>query len=176
MAGVFSERIDLEVAKGRLVGSQDKHKRFPGLIYRLKSSKATFLLFKSGSFVCTGSISKAKGEEAIVAMLGLLKELELVSNNCTFECGVKNLVASVRLGGASVNLERFDNKFDDAVYEPDKFPAVVYQVEGTSVTFLVFLSGTIICSGISNEELLTETVNKFCEQLNEKNVLEQILS
>jgi TATA-box binding protein (TBP) (component of TFIID and TFIIIB) len=38
-------------------------------------------------------------------------------------------------------------------------------------TFLVFLTGKLVCSGIANEEELKITVKKFYDQLIEKSTL-----
>lgn len=102
----------------------------------------------------------------------MLQAKGLVSTECSFECGVKNLVASVTISGASVSLEQFTKQFETAVYEPDKFPAAVYSMGGSKATFLVFLTGKLICSGVGDEDALKRTVKKFYDLLVEKKVLE----
>jgi transcription initiation factor TFIID TATA-box-binding protein len=175
MIGSFSEGVDLKVANQKLVGSKCNWQRFPGLSFKLKSSSATFLLFRNGKFVCTGTKTKAKAEEAIATFLSLLKKEGLVSCQCGFECCVKNLVASVDLAGATISVEQFTEEFD-AVYEPDRFPAAVCKTVEPKATFLVFLAGKMVCSGIADEETLKKTVKKFYEDLVEKKVIEKGLS
>jgi transcription initiation factor TFIID TATA-box-binding protein len=175
MIGSFSEGIDLKVASQKLVGSKCNWKRFPGLSFKLKSPLATFLFFRNGKFVCTGTKTKTKAEEAITTCLNLLKEKDLVSDECSFECCVKNMVASVDLVGATISVEQITSEFD-AVYEPDKFPAAVCKVVEPKATFLVFLAGKMVCSGIADEETLKMTVKKFYEDLVEKRVIEKSLS
>ncbi|MCL2135768.1 MAG: TATA-box-binding protein [Candidatus Bathyarchaeota archaeon] len=172
MIGSFKEEINLCLANTKLEGSKGNRKRFPGLTYKLKNPKATFLLFKNGKFVCTGAKTKTKGQQAIVNFLELLKTLELVSNGCGFECCVKNIVASVNLGGASVALEQFTNEFE-SIYEPDRFPAAIYKTSKPKASFLVFLTGKLVCSGIADEEILKQTVKEFYDKLLEKKVLEK---
>jgi transcription initiation factor TFIID TATA-box-binding protein len=175
MIGLFSEGVDLQIVNQKLVGSKCNWKRFPGLSFKLKTPPATFLLFKNGRFVCTGAKSKDKAEEAITVFLNLLKEKGLVSGQCGFECCVKNLVASVDLAGANVSVEQITSEFD-AVYEPEKFPAAVCKTASPKATFLVFLTGKMVCSGIADEETLKTTVKKFYEDLVEKKVIEKSLS
>jgi len=172
MTGAFNEGVDLNVAHSKLEGSKCSWRRFPGLIYKLKMPSATFLLFRNGKFVCTGTKSEVKGREAIGSFLDLLQAKGLVSAECNFECSVKNLVASVTINGASVSLEQFTKQFETAVYEPDKFPAAVYNMDGSKATFLVFLTGKLICSGVGDEDALKRTVKKFHDLLVEKKVLE----
>ena len=176
MTGSFSEGVDLNVAHSKLEGSKCSWKRFPGLAFKLKVPSATFLLFRNGKFVCTGTKSEAKSREALASFLCLLQAKDLVSANCNFECGVKNIVASVNITGALLSLEQFTKQFETAVYEPDKFPAAVYNMGGSKATFLVFLTGKLICSGLGDEETLKETVKKFYDQLLEKRVLEPYTS
>jgi len=117
LIGSFNEPVDLMDANVNLDGSKCKWRRFPGLSYKLKVPPATFLLFRNGKFVCTGIKSEAKGKEALVTFLSMLKTKGLVSNDCTFECCVKNLVASVNINGASASLEEFTKQFERAIYE-----------------------------------------------------------
>ncbi|MCL1970356.1 MAG: hypothetical protein FWF66_02725 [Candidatus Bathyarchaeota archaeon] len=145
------------------------------LSFKLKSPLATFLLFQTGKFVCTSIKTEAKGKKAITKLLALLKTKGLVSDDCGFECGVKNLVTSVNIGGALVSLEQFTNEFE-AIYEPEKFPAAIHKLQDSQATFLVFFTGKLICSGVANQEELKETVQKFYEQLKEKNTIEKTLS
>ncbi|MDR1993804.1 MAG: hypothetical protein LBQ98_10020 [Nitrososphaerota archaeon] len=125
---------DLSVANLKLEGSKCNWKRLSGLSFKLKSLLATFLLFKNGHFVCTGTKTKTTTEKATTTFLCLLKEKGLVSNQCTFECRVKNFVASVNIAGASVLLEQFTNDFED-IYDPDKFHAVSYKQSEPQATF-----------------------------------------
>ncbi|MDR2719448.1 MAG: TATA-box-binding protein [Nitrososphaerota archaeon] len=175
LTGSFSEEVDLKVANQKLVGSRCNWQRFPGLSFKLKSTSATFLLFRTGKFVCTGTKTKIKAEQATTAFLNLLKKEGLVSDQCWFECCVKNIVASVDLAGATVSVEQITGEFN-AVYEPDKFPAAVCKTEEPKATFLVFLAGKMVCSGIADEETLKKTVQKFYQDLVEKKVIEQSLS
>ena len=175
LIGSFSEGVDLKVANQRLVGSKCNWQRFPGLSFKLKVPSATFLLFRTGRFVCTGTKTKAKAEQAITVFLSLLKKEGLVSDRCGFECCVKNLVASVDLAGATVSAEQITSEFN-AVYEPDKFPAAVCKTRAPEATFLVFLAGKMVCSGIADEETLKETVKKFYQELLEKKAIEKSLS
>jgi len=172
--GTFSESINLDIASQNLEGSKHNWQRFPGLSCKLKTSPATFLLFSNGKFVCTGIKTEAKGKQAITLLLNLLKTKGIVSNNCVFDCAVKNLVASVDIGGASVSLETFAREFE-SIYEPDRFPAAVYKSSELNATFLVFLTGKLICSGIADEEELKQTVKQFYDQLKEKNIIETTL-
>jgi transcription initiation factor TFIID TATA-box-binding protein len=174
LTGSFSEGIDLVVANQRLEGSKRNWKQLSGLSFKLKKPSATFLLFQNGKFICTNIKTKTKGKQALTKLLNILKTEKLVSNNCTFECYVKNLVASINIG-ASVASEQFKNEFN-SIYAPDKLPITTHKPNETQATFLCFLTGKLICTGVTNEEELKKTVKDFYDQLVEKNVIAKILN
>jgi len=174
MIGAFSEGIDLRVAHQRLASLKCNWQKSSGLSVKLNGPPATFLLFKNGKFVCTGTKTKTKGKQAIIHLLNLLKTENLVSKNCGFECCVKNLVASANLSGASVPLEQLTNEFE-TLYDPEKFPPI-YKTNKPQATLLICLTGKLICSGITDEEALNRLVKKFYTQLVEEKTIEKTLS
>src|SRR3989338_290474 len=62
--------IPLEKMAATLDNTEYKPEQFPGLVYKLKDQKATFLLFSNGKVVCTGT----KSEEEVHRALDKLKE------------------------------------------------------------------------------------------------------
>ena len=51
--------------------------QFPGLVYKLPGTRATFLLFSNGKIVCTGTRSETKLREAVAKLVVNLKKLKL---------------------------------------------------------------------------------------------------
>lgn len=47
--------------------------QFPGLVYKLPGTRATFLLFSNGKIVCTGTKSEKKLHEAVDKLITVLK-------------------------------------------------------------------------------------------------------
>ena len=50
--------------------------QFPGLVYKLPGTRATFLLFSNGKIVCTGTRSETKLKEAVDKLVVNLKKLK----------------------------------------------------------------------------------------------------
>ena len=50
--------------------------QFPGLVYKLPGTRATFLLFSNGKIVCTGTRSEEKLDEALNKLVRNLKKLK----------------------------------------------------------------------------------------------------
>ena len=61
--------------RGRIVYEPEQ---FPGLIYRMDSPKAVFLIFSSGKLVCTGAKSEADVHQAVIKLHQQLDEKNLI--------------------------------------------------------------------------------------------------
>ncbi|MCL2477824.1 hypothetical protein [Candidatus Bathycorpusculum sp.] len=166
MTGAFSENINLEVANQKLEGSKRNWKQLSGLSFKLKKPPATFLLFPNGKFICTNIKTKTKGKQALTKLLNILKTEKIVSNNCTFECCVKNLIASVNLSSANISPEQFTNEFE-TIYDPTKCSIPNSKTDPPQTAFLIFLTGKLICTGATNKEELKKTLKDFYNQLKE---------
>jgi transcription initiation factor TFIID TATA-box-binding protein len=176
MTGSFSECVDLSVANQKLEGSKRNWKQLSGLSFKLKKPSATFLLFQNGKFICTNIKTETKANQALTKLLNILKTEKLVSNDCTFEGYVKNLVASMNLSSATISPEQFTNDFE-AIYDPTKCPTPHnHKTDQPQANFIVFLTGKLICTGATNKNELKESVKKFYEQLKEQNVIQQKLT
>ncbi len=64
----------------------------------------------------------------------------------SFRIKIENVVASTSLG-VPVKLEKLVANLDGVEYEPEQFPGLVYRIDDPRVTFLLFGSGKIICTG-----------------------------
>jgi len=63
-----------------------------------------------------------------------------------FRIKIENVVASASLG-VPIKLEKLVSNMDGVEYEPEQFPGLVYRIDDSRVTFLLFGSGKIICTG-----------------------------
>ena len=61
--------------RGRIVYEPEQ---FPGLIYRMDSPKAVFLIFSSGKLVCTGARKEGDVDQAVNNLLQKLEEKNLI--------------------------------------------------------------------------------------------------
>ncbi|MCD6523430.1 MAG: TATA-box-binding protein [Thermococcus sp.] len=73
---------------------------------------------------------------------------------------VENVVASIDLHG-EIDVEKVANELDSVQYNPDVFPGAVYKMESLGVTFLIFYSGKLVCTGAKS----VETIRKATEKL-----------
>ena len=75
-SGDIGMDLNLNELALKLENSEYEPEQFPGLVYKLPDTKATFLLFSNGKIVCTGTKSEAKLKEAIQKLVSNLKKLK----------------------------------------------------------------------------------------------------
>jgi len=68
-------RLDLDKIALKVENSEYEPAQFPGVVYRMKNPKATFLLFGSGKVICTGT---REVEEVHYAVNSLFKKLKSI--------------------------------------------------------------------------------------------------
>ncbi len=155
--------VPLEKLAATLPNTEYNPEQFPGLVLRLKHIGITALVFSSGKMVCTG----AKSEEMVkVGVKEILKELRKIglSTNKKPEITIQNMVASGNLH-MTLNLNTLAFKLENAEYEPEQFPGLVYKVPNSHITFLLFGTGKIVCTGAKNEEEVKTSVKKLAIKL-----------
>lgn len=64
-SGSIGINLDLNSLAMTLENTEYEPEQFPGLVYKLPGTRATFLLFSNGKIVCTGTKSETKLREAV---------------------------------------------------------------------------------------------------------------
>ena len=151
--------IPLEKMAATLSNTEYNPEQFPGLVIRIKEPKTSALIFSSGKVVCTGARSMDKVEESIKK---IIKSLEKINVKITVkpEIKIQNIVASGSVG-MDLNLNTLAMKLENTEYEPEQFPGLVFKLQGTRATFLLFSNGKIVCTGTRSEIALREAVDKL---------------
>jgi len=166
----LNQSIDL-VTIARAMGDEVDYKpeQFPGLVFRLKRPRTATLIFSSGKMVCTGAKSEKEVFKAVETIINKLKSkgVELVSEP---RIQIQNVVASASLD-AEVNLEKAAFLLDNAMYEPEQFPGLIYRMDSPRVVLLIFSSGNMVCTGAKHEEDVKIAVERIYNQLKELGVL-----
>uniref|UniRef100_A0A7C4FG33 TATA-box-binding protein n=1 Tax=Thermofilum pendens TaxID=2269 RepID=A0A7C4FG33_THEPE len=144
-------------------------REFPGLVLRLVRPKTATLIFSSGKMVCTGAKSEAEVHKAVRSIIKLLKQHGIdIRNEPIIE--IQNIVASANLR-AGVDLEKAAFLLENAMYEPEQFPGLIYRMKEPKVVLLIFSSGKVVCTGAKREEEVREAVMKVYQMLKEYGVL-----
>ena len=68
--------LNLNSLAMKLENTEYEPEQFPGLVYKLKAAKATFLLFSNGKIVCTGTKSEEEVHTALDMLIERLKKIK----------------------------------------------------------------------------------------------------
>ncbi len=155
----LSVKISLNKLVTSVENTEYEPEQFPGLVYRPTNPRSAALIFSSGKIVCTGTKSIEKAKEA------MKKVVEKISTSGVkvpkkYPIEVENIVASTRIK-ADLNLEDIAFSLENAEYEPEQFPGLVYRIGEPRVAFLLFSSGKIICTGAHNIGDIHRALGKF---------------
>lgn len=75
-AGSIGMNLNLNLLAMKLENTEYEPEQFPGLVYKLLDAKATFLLFRNGKIVCTGTKSEQEVYQAIDLLVKKLKSVQ----------------------------------------------------------------------------------------------------
>ncbi len=150
----------------KLPNAQYNPEQFPGLVFRLPDMHVTFLIFGSGKLVCTGGRSK---EDIMNAMSKLLKELRKIGVNVRspWKVDIQNIVASGNLN-RSLDLNKIAYGIEETEYNPEQFPGLVYKLRNSKITFLLFGTGKIVCTGAKNISEIETAIKILLSSINKK--------
>src|SRR3989344_4843184 len=137
--------------------------QFPGLVMRIREPRTSALIFSSGKIVSTGARSMKKVKESVRAIIKNLTRIKIRIKTMP-KVNVQNMVASGSIG-MDLNLNSLAMELENTEYEPEQFPGLVYKLQGTRATFLLFSNGKIVCTGTRSETKLNEAVDKLVKNL-----------
>ena len=135
-------------------------------MFRLPDIHVTFLIFGSGKLVCTGGRSK---EDIMNAMSKLLKDLRKIGINVksTWKVEIQNIVASGNLS-RPLDLNKIAYGIEETEYNPEQFPGLVYKLRNSKITFLLFGTGKIVCTGAKNIAEIESAIKVLLSSINKK--------
>ena len=136
---------------------------FPGLVYRSGKPKAVVLLFATGKLVVVGAKSERQVKRAVSRIADELgaKGITVLGKS---EVAIKNVVASAEVG-CPIYLEDVANRLRGTIYEPDQFPGLIYRLKDSTIVFLLFASGRLVCTGASCEVDVQKAIVTLRENL-----------
>lgn len=77
-SGAVGMDLNLNTLAMKLDNTEYEPEQFPGLVYKLPGTKATFLLFSNGKIVCTGTKSEEEVHIAVEKLVENLKKVKKV--------------------------------------------------------------------------------------------------
>ncbi|MFQ6010072.1 MAG: TATA-box-binding protein [Candidatus Aenigmatarchaeota archaeon] len=155
--------VRLEKIVAGLEGIEYEPEQFPGVVMRLKDPKAAALIFSSGKIVCTGAKSPKDAKLVIGKIVTKIRKLKIKVPR-DHKIKLENIVASAKLD-RELNLDHIAFTLENTEYEPEQFPGLVFRMDDPKVTFLLFGSGKIICTGGRSIKDVERAVAKLDKRL-----------
>ncbi|MCD6110891.1 MAG: TATA-box-binding protein [Thermoplasmata archaeon] len=82
------------------------------------------------------------------------------------EIKIENVVASANAGG-ELDLQKLVTSFENAEYDPERFPGLIYRVKEPKTALLLFSSGKMVCTGAKSVEEAKEVVRRVVKKIKE---------
>jgi len=163
----ITEKIDLTKIARKFEDTEYNPERFPGLIMRISEPKATFLIFSTGKMVITGLRRADEASPGVKKVVKYIKKAGINVSNP--EITIQNIVASGDLH-TFIDLNKAAILMDNAMYEPEVFPGLIYRMADPKTVFLIFSTGKIVCTGAKNKKSVKEAVLKLNHEVRELGV------
>lgn len=138
---------------------------FSALQIKFKNNGPTILLFRSGKYTITGASSREQIRQADGNLLNSLVEIGILEEKEQFQSEIVNFVCSSDLG-KDVDLPTLQTivGFENAEYEPEQSPFMVYRPKEYDCVMTIASSGKIVVNGVTN----TDTAKEAIEDLKNK--------
>ncbi|MEM5828472.1 MAG: TATA-box-binding protein [Candidatus Aenigmatarchaeota archaeon] len=158
----FHQKIPLNKILENFVEAEFEPEQFPGLVYKMKDPRCSFLIFETGKIICTGNRKMEDVDRAIEKFFKILKSVGIDTSKV--EKNVENIVASVKLNG-EIDLNCLAYELQGAEFEPEQFPGLIYRLNEPKLVFLIFRSGKIICTGGKNDKEVVKELRNLMEKI-----------
>jgi len=166
----ITEKIDLNKIARKFEDVEYNPERFPGLVMRITDPKATFLIFSTGKMVITGL---RRADEASPGVKKIIKSIKVAGINVSNpEITIQNIVASGDLH-TFIDLNMAAIVMENAMYEPEVFPGLIYRMKDPKTVFLIFSTGKIVCTGAKNKESVKEAILNLNREVRELGIAQK---
>ncbi|QPV63179.1 hypothetical protein I7X12_00660 [Halosimplex litoreum] len=121
--------------------------------------------YRSGRCSITG-VDSVEHFENVVGRVNAVMQ-DILKFDFTPESEVSNIVVTTALD-RNVDLEALALQLglERIEYEPEQFPGLIYRDSESNAVILIFSSGKLLCTGLSDLDSITKTVEVFIEKIN----------
>ncbi|MFW9784198.1 MAG: TATA-box-binding protein [Candidatus Heimdallarchaeota archaeon] len=169
------KELDLKVLNAKLDNTQYSSSRFPGLFARFNHPRCVIIIFRNGKLILTGLKSSKYIDLTIERLiLQLNKLLPEKLNRDYIISEIVNIVVTANLF-KEINLDSAALKLNNAIYEPEVFPGLVYNSKNpVKSVFLIFSTGKIVLTGVKKEELIEPILINLGRLLKKKELFNSV--
>jgi transcription initiation factor TFIID TATA-box-binding protein len=88
------------------------------------------------------------------------------------EITIQNIVASGDLH-TFIDLNKAAIIMENAMYEPEVFPGLIYRMPDPKTVFLIFSTGKVVCTGAKNKKSVKEAIIKLNREVRELGITQK---
>jgi transcription initiation factor TFIID TATA-box-binding protein len=161
----ISQSLDIENLVDKIPDFKYNPDEFSGATLKLEYPKTAVLILPSGKIICTGAKNIEEVETSIRKITNKMSEVGInVVTNPKVE--TQNIIVSTDLQ-KELNLNSISKSLllEHVNFNPEHFPGLIYNMDGSGVLLLIFSSGKIICTGAKNLEDASNAIQKMKEKL-----------
>ncbi len=168
----ITEKIDLNQIARKDAEVEYNPERFPGLVMRIEKPRATILIFSTGKMVVTGMRKAKEAPSVVEKVVKNIKKAGIKVSNP--EITIQNIVASGDLH-TNIDLNMAAIVMEQAMYEPEVFPGLIYRMQDPKTVFLIFSTGRIVCTGAKEKKIVEQAVMKLNKEVRDLGVAKEFL-
>lgn len=166
----LEENLNLIEIVRKFPDSEYNPERFPGVVLRMENPRATYLIFASGKMVVTGLKDEDTAESVINEVLDIIssKVVELPDA----EINIRNVVASGSIH-KFIDLNLGALVLENSMYEPEVFPGLIYNFKEPKCNFLLFSTGSLVCTGARSSEDIEKALDLLVEKIDDSGIAKE---
>ena len=168
----ITEEINLNQIAQNQLNVEYNPERFPGLVMRIEKPHATALIFSNGKMVLTGLKKVIEANKVVKKIIKNIRKSGLDVRNPIIT--TQNIVATGNLH-ANIDLNLAAISMESAMYEPEVFPGLIYKMQEPKVFFNIFSTGTFVCLGAKEKDIIKEGILKLNRQVRELGIVRKNL-
>jgi len=169
-SGDFHRELDLQALAADLDLPEAQYNAdMNALLIRFVENGPLIILYTSGKYIVRGGSERENLYHANEQLQSALTTLGISYENPAFD--VRNLVCVCDVG-KEVDLNRLmvEIGLENAEFEPEQFPGLVFHPPEYDCVALVFSSGKIVVTGLNDQEKIEELYSELKEEMTRNNL------
>lgn len=139
---------------------------YPGAYVRFTEGAPLITVYRTGKYIISGAKTSEDLNGVRDQLLDRLVAMGVISEGSDTSFYISNVVATADLERElDLNALAIGLGLENAEYEPEQFPGLIYHPEGVESVLLLFRSGKVVVTGANSVEAAEESFVVVNEQL-----------
>ena len=169
-SGDFNRELDLQAVAADLdLPEAEYNTEMNALLIRFVQNGPLVILYTSGKYIVRGGSELKNLFKTNTQLLSALTELGISYEDPAFD--VRNLVCVCDIG-EEIDLNRLmiEIGLENAEFEPEQFPGLVFHPTNYDCVALIFSSGKIVITGLREESKIKDLYGELSNQIKQGKV------